>query len=272
MLQIQTSNFDNAYTFRSHNKVGCYRMREHLHQNSELIFVRDGSIDVTVDGKTERASKNDIIMISPFQIHSFYTESYSDIWMVVFSNNFISDMAKGNNLYLYGERSVFTPSKALLDYFVPKIMDTEEAQVTPTEGLARRMKAVLYAIYEEYTCSVSFVQGRSVNSAVPRILSYTHEHCKEDIKLTDVARALGYTPNYISHCLQELRGFSFRTVLNSFRIEYAKNMLLSQSSRETKMLDIALECGFSCERSFYRVFLEMTGTTPSRYAEARLNT
>lgn len=269
MLQIQISNFDNAYTFRSHIKVGQYRMWEHLHQNSELVFVREGSIDVNVDGKMERANKNDIIIIPPFSVHSFNTEAYSDIWMVVFSNNFISDIVDSNNLYLRGERSVFTPSKALLGYFVPKIMDTDEISVTPTEKTARRMKAILYAIYEEYTDSTAFVRRRSVSNALSAILSYTHEHCRENIKLSDVAKSLGYNPNYISHCLNDLRGLSFRTLLNSFRVEYAKNMLLQQNGKSIKMLDIALECGFSCERTFYRVFSEITGTSPSKYPNLR---
>ena len=60
---------------------------------------------------------------------------------------------------------------------------------------------------------------------------------------------------------------NFRTLLNSFRVERSKELL---RKTQDKIIDIALECGFSCERSFHRAFLSIMGTTPGEYRKNEL--
>lgn len=268
MLQFQISNSFTERTIRCTTKIGRYAIGDHIHQNTEIAFVHDGCIDVTVDGRTERAYKNDLIIISPFRVHSFHTESYAKVWISVFSNDFISDFLPEDGSYIYGERTVFSPSESLLNFFLPKLIDSNENLIIPNTSDMLRIKTVFYAIMEEY---FSVVPHRGVppkSTALSAILTYLLEHYKENITLADVSRSIGYNTNYISHCLRELGSLNFRTVLNSFRIEQAKRMLLS---RKHKMIDIALECGFTCERTFYRAFLQITGTAPSDYREARID-
>lgn len=106
------------------------------------------------------------------------------------------------------------------------------------------------------------------SNALPAVLAYLHDNYKRDISLGEVAKSLGYNPTYLSHALTELGGIKFRTLLNSFRIERAMGLL---KNKEYKMIDIAMECGFTCERSFYRAFMAITGSTPRAYKEEPLD-
>ena len=92
------------------------------------------------------------------------------------------------------------------------------------------------------------------------------KHFTEDISLISVAEALGYTPTYVSHCIAVIPGMNFRKLLNSLRVDKAKPYILRGN---LKMIDVALECGFSCERSFNRAFLSVTGMTPSQYRRTK---
>ncbi len=266
MLQIQTSNCFTEGTLRSTTKIGKYAIGDHLHQNTEIVFVKEGEISVTIDGRQEKAQANDIIVIAPFSVHSFHTERHVNAWISVFSNNFISDFIGADGSYFCGERAVFTPSEELRNYFYGKLFDTAEAIISPDEAQVRRIKAMLYPIFEEYTSLVPQMHTPPKSNALSAALTYIQKHYKEDISLDDISKSLGYNPTYLSHALSELGGINFRTLLNSFRIEEAKQMLLS---KKHKMIDIAMECGFSCERSFYRAFMAITGCTPGKYVEER---
>jgi AraC-like DNA-binding protein len=268
MLQIQTSNFITDRSLRSTTKIGRYAIGNHIHQNTEIVFVKDGYIDVTVDGVSERAYKNDVIVISPFKTHSFKTERYAEIWICVFSNDFISDFVSDSEGYLSGREPIFSPSKELVDFITPKLFDSSENLITPNDDMKRRVKTVFYAIFEEYFTAVPKEYKSTKGNALSSILIYIAENCKSDINLDTVSKSLGYNKNYISQCLGELGGINFRTLLNSFRIEHAKKMLLA---KKYKLIDVALECGFTCERTFYRAFLSITGKTPSAYTGERLD-
>ena len=268
MLQIQISNCFTEKTLRTTTKIGKYEIGDHLHQNTEMIYVIDGAIDVTIDGRCERAYKDDIIVIAPFRVHSLRTEKYSSVWISVFSNDFISDFLFSDEMYYYGEKAVFTPSKILLDFFLPKVNDSYENLFTPEGKEFLKIKTAFSAVFEEYTRTVPQMKVRQKSTALSMILTFLSEHYRESITLKELSKRLGYTPTYISHCLDELGDINFRTLLNSFRVERAKEMLLTNKH---KMIDIALECGFTCERTFYRAFLSITGCAPGDYKEERLN-
>lgn len=268
MITVQGTNFGAVNTVKCSSKIGKYELGSHLHQFSEIVLVSRGSINVTVDGKTETAKENDIIVISPFQIHSFETDIFCDIKLCLFSNDFISDFLPGDKICNLGERAVFTPTYELTMFISDKIPDTGEQLVhftSPNDRSYRKIKAALYAIYEEYTKNAIPSQKDNRANVIPRILMWMKEHYREDITLDDVAGALGYTNGYISHCLGNIGNMNFRTLLNSFRVEHAKELLHKSQS---KIIDIALECGFSCERSFHRAFLAIMGTTPGEYRKS----
>ena len=262
MVQIQISNSFTERTIRSVTKKGKYNIEEHIHQNPEILIVKDGYIDVTVDGKTERAYKDDVVIIAPFKNHSFMTEEFVSLWLCIFSGDFISDFSILNNEYSYGERAVFTPEKEVIDFVMTRLLETGEIITKLPNETYRRVKAAIYAIFEEYTSKVPQKKEKSKNTALSSILTYLLEHYKENITLKDVSKNIGYTTTYISHCLESLGDINFRTLLNSYRVEQAKAMLLENKH---KMIDIALECGFGCERTFYRAFYSIAGVRPKDY-------
>ena len=101
-----------------------------------------------------------------------------------------------------------------------------------------------------------------MDNALVSVLLYVKEHFKENINRASLAKALGYHPVYLSQCVNSIPNMNLRKLINSTRVEYAKGLL---SKSDMKIIDIALECGFGGERSFYRAFYEILKLTPGEY-------
>ena len=84
-----------------------------------------------------------------------------------------------------------------------------------------------------------------------------------DLKITDLATALGTNRSTISACINSQRDCSFPQFVNAYRVAYAQELLRTQP--DIKMAEVCVKSGFSSEASFYRIFKAVTGTTPTAW-------
>ena len=98
-----------------------------------------------------------------------------------------------------------------------------------------------------------------------KVISYIFLHFTEDITLQSLAKQFGYNEKYLSHALHQLSGINFRQLLSLYRINHAKELLITK--RDTNVSEIAIMCGFSAFNTFHRAFRAMTGMTPTEYRE-----
>ena len=92
-------------------------------------------------------------------------------------------------------------------------------------------------------------------------------YLNSEIKISDVADELNVNLRSITTCLKVERGSSFSQLLKNYRIEHAKQLIVSHP--ELKMINIAMESGYTNERSFFRDFKQATGMTPSEWQMAQ---
>jgi len=76
---------------------------------------------------------------------------------------------------------------------------------------------------------------------------------------------IGYEYYYLSRNFKKITGTNFRDLLNQYRIESAKSMLLDNHVKALNITDIAHKCGFQCLRTFNRVFKIYTGIEPRQF-------
>jgi AraC-like DNA-binding protein len=84
-----------------------------------------------------------------------------------------------------------------------------------------------------------------------------------------LARQLGISSQTLSQLLNDNLQKSFSHYLNEIRINAAKEKLLQ--TKPMKMDDIANECGFNSQSTFYAAFKKQTGTTPAKFREQNLS-
>ena len=266
-MYVQLQNFGCEASIKTIRFDGKYECAERLHQFSEIICVFDGEVELTVDGVTECARAGDLAVITPFRTHSFHTPQYCKIWIGVISNNFISHFASGDKLYYSGERAVFTPSTSLFSYVCDHLPSdhSEPFRVSTDSCLYNGIAALSYAVLEEYTRLVPRISLNLNKNALARILLYISEHYREPITLRELGEKLGYTESYISQCISAIPNMNLRKLLNSLRIDKAKQLF---AEGKLKMTDVAVESGFSCERTFSRAFVSLCGIAPKRYLQS----
>ncbi len=96
-------------------------------------------------------------------------------------------------------------------------------------------------------------------------IEYIAKNFKEDITLNFFAKKLGYHEKYLSSSLHELTGMNFRSLLHTYRINFAIDLLHENIGNKIRISDICMASGFSSINTFNRAFLAFTGKTPSEY-------
>ena len=86
-----------------------------------------------------------------------------------------------------------------------------------------------------------------------------------ELKVGDVADALGVSRNAVSVCINSHQGCSFSQYVNDYRLQHAKRLL--NETPGMKISAVGLESGFANERSFFRAFKSAIDMTPREWKE-----
>ncbi len=88
-----------------------------------------------------------------------------------------------------------------------------------------------------------------------------------DLKLQDVAKQLQISTHSLSQYLNDNLGKSFSVFVNEYRIEAAKELLITK--KEFTIEAIGYECGFNSKSTFFTTFKSVTKTTPAAYKKTQ---
>ena len=82
------------------------------------------------------------------------------------------------------------------------------------------------------------------------------------LSLVRFSSIVGTNTTYLSGAVNTYFGCNLKTVVNRFRIEHAKRLLLEN---QYPVRDIPPLCGFASRSAFYASFQRIEGTTPMHY-------
>ncbi|MBE6554144.1 MAG: helix-turn-helix transcriptional regulator [Ruminococcaceae bacterium] len=91
---------------------------------------------------------------------------------------------------------------------------------------------------------------------------FIKKHFGAPIKLRDVAKAVGLSPNYFHTVFSEAMGLTPREYLEEYRIKIAKKLLLTT---QLTLCEIAEQCGFHTQQYLTTVFKSKLGCSPSQF-------
>ena len=99
---------------------------------------------------------------------------------------------------------------------------------------------------------------------ITELMETNHVYLNPELKVNDVADALGVHRNAVSSCINKQKECSFNQYVNEYRVEHA--MKLMREAPDKKISAIRLESGFASDTSFFRLFKAATGMTPKEWA------
>lgn len=93
---------------------------------------------------------------------------------------------------------------------------------------------------------------------------------KQDLRLFELADKMGMSKELLSQYLDFQMKTTFKDFVNDLRLKEFKRISLDPQNQKYDLVSLAKSCGFNSKATFYRVFKERYGTSPSQYLNKRL--
>ncbi len=231
-----------------------------FHKQVEIFHVRQGSIEVTIDNNDYTLNPGDIYVVFPNVMHSIKSVNNAQGLLCLADN----DLFPSFHNVLSNCKPV---CPVLKSGTFPDIVYTLLARANSIKKHAfatecNVLTGYITVILGELINSLSLTERTTDNNFVQQLILYLIENYTREISLEDVAKELNYNKYYISHIISETFKCNFRTLVNSYRVSMAQNLLVSTGK---SISEIAYECGFKNQSSFNRIFLKHSGIIPSEF-------
>lgn len=255
MIEHQITNSYGNYNNNAYIYKNC-AYGAHFHANYELIYAMSGKIDISTNGSPDTLYEGEMILVSPYTVHSLKAEGEAVMWVGVFSRDFISSFDEKNRNICY--------SKFRCDKYVEDILKeylfTEE---TPEHFLHI---SCLYLVCSECVKNAASADHHTDNELRYKITDFISQNMESELSMSQVADSLGYEYHYFSSLFKACFGMNFKAFVNLFRFEKACRLL---SDKKSDITNVCCECGFGSIRNFNRVFKGFSGLTPGEYRKGQ---
>ncbi|MBQ7821847.1 MAG: helix-turn-helix transcriptional regulator [Clostridia bacterium] len=248
-----------------------YEMAFHWHSAIEIIRVRSGRLDVTLNSRTTKAEAGDILVVNSETVHG--ATPYDCVYdcIVFHPEEFIAD-ENGCRPFI---EQLLDSSVLLYDYFKASsdtvlegiIAETVKALQERKQGYKFSATGLIYCFFAHMINNEYYAQNTrpTPERDVIRLkiaLRYIREKFDTDLKLSDIAEKVSMSPKYFCRFFKDMTGKTPIEYLLAYRIERAARRLASGNETIT---EVSFACGFSDLSYFTKMFKRYRGTTPSRF-------
>lgn len=108
----------------------------------------------------------------------------------------------------------------------------------------------------------------NIGQSLTIIMEKEKPFLNEELRLPDLANIIEVSPHKLSQVLNQSFNQNFYNFINKYRVNEVQNRLADPKYNKNSILGIALDAGFNSNASFYRIFKQHTGQTPSQYLKA----
>ena len=249
----------------------------HWHDEMEIIYVKKGSGQVTVDFSEYHVSAPCIVLILPGQLHSI--EQYKDDSMeyenIIFSLSMLMlgniDYAKDDFItpLILGKLTVptlFTPVYPYYEDVIAPIDACDEICKTMPQGYQLYIKSKLYEFFyilDNRCRNLSRpIKSRKTLDKMKLVLKHVENNYAEKISVSDIAQIAGFSESHFMKFFKQHLHTTFTSYLNSYRLTIAARLLLTE---DDSILSISERTGFNNLSYFNRLFKKEYQMSPREY-------
>ena len=98
--------------------------------------------------------------------------------------------------------------------------------------------------------------------AIQKTLDYMEEHYEEELTIEQLSTIAHLSRSYYQRLFYRLTGYTVSEYLRSVRLKMAAGLLKADNG---KIMDIAMQCGFSSHSTLTRAFRQCYGMSPAEY-------
>jgi AraC family transcriptional regulator len=111
---------------------------------------------------------------------------------------------------------------------------------------------------------VQIYRGGLGSARLRRIEELVHAKMGDDLSLDEMAQSIGLSTAHFARMFRKSTGEPPHQFVLRQRVERAKVMLRAP---DTRVLDVAVACGFKTQQHFAQVFSDVCGVSPTRYRQ-----
>jgi AraC-like DNA-binding protein len=175
------------------------------------------------------------------------------LWFEPLTQNAWSLLVALIALYLQGIAlfALFRPKVFYNDYLVSCVIACEDV-IVQVKGNAKKYRELDRNVAEHLSQQLKILMDKDKPYLV------------NDLSLESLAEMLNVSRHQLSELLNVHLDTNFYDYINQYRVQQSIDFLKDESMKQS-ILEIAFEAGFNNKNSFYRLFKQSTGLTPSQF-------
>lgn len=265
---------DTNVKFRTSIDPGSY-IPMHWHRAVEIIYMQEGSLDVTVESESFTIQKEDCIVINGNVLHSTKCTSPNTAILLQipldFMEKYIPDL--GQLIFLFDFRikdQRQQTKQAMLKTILEQLQIIND--VRPDGYLLRFNSLIfelLFQLYHNFAVKIlqnNTSQEKKDMDRLEPVLNYISEHYREPISLNEIAEVACLQAGYFCRFFKKKMGITFLEYQNEYRLSFIYRDLITTRDPVHVILE---RHGFTNYKLFRRMFLEHFGNTPTQIRKQR---
>lgn len=243
---------------------GNYRREKHWHRSVEIFAVCSGRLGFYIEDELCPLSDGEFMIVNSNEVHSIEAPLPNETVVLQIPLKMFEN-------YFTGEQFIwFSHERGRRDeHFLELVRRLYETYQNRDCGYDMKMRSIFYEImyllvkdYRLTEVDASYMRRNRNLNRLSSITSYMKENYAGDLTLEEIARTFDYSPNYLSRMFRRYAGLTFKSYVQSIRLEYAVKDL---DSGRYSVTETAIRNGFSGSKALARAFQKKYGMLPSEY-------
>lgn len=262
MFHEHINSANASYPFLVHHTN--VRYIPHLHNETEIVLVEDGEIELTLDHSITVLKKGEIAIIPCKEIHNLYTNKSSKTFVIKLFPIINIEEIKLKK-YILSEND---ENYSEIFKLIQNIMNEDKAKNNEYE-LAVNICTSQIFLFILRQLKQTLIENRDRKRLIKEsdflnnVNAYLEENYKKNVSLESISNHFGLTKSYFCRYFKNITGTPFWNYYTLFRLE--KAIKLIENDEHENLISIALESGFNNVRSFNKAFKEYYLKTPKEY-------
>lgn len=282
-VYLEIPELNEHFLFRSFVNEGDILVYPHWHKEIEIIYVKEGNVNIGVNDVPIQLKRNDIYFINGGDVHYFLASPESERIVIQFDLSFfqdISSLEKTNkemrNLFSSIVQASSLWSQEVADQMRQLLMTVHEENNERKSDYRYVIKAKMFEMLailsrevpqnenwnDQVREEISSTKQMENLERLYKIFMYIEAHYQDTITLNDISAYMGFSSFYFTKFFKKNTGTTFIQFLTEYRLNKAKWILLNEDATVT---EVAERTGFSSVKTFHHQFKDLMGISPLKY-------
>ena len=272
MYQHQTIEYDKRLPAKislCDSAVNRCRGEPHWHEEIQLIYVDEGSLNMTVGNRKLTLDSGDVQVINPCEVHSL-KKSSAKYFSVHFSRVFVQSFFDSAESYGYvleegsqeRREMVFLMQKLLA---VERNTFDEYSALVKYSLLLKMLRMLLTRCRTEKIVSV-YGTDRSLDDDVMAVKQYIEAHYRQKIMTADLKKLMHFDSSYVMTHFKRRMGM---TIMSYTIKERTRHALDDYLTHDIPIGEAAKKNGFCHYNHFTKACHKYYGASPTALKKAR---